>query len=125
MQWLCDVAKGRGVDVVIEAGWGGEAVEQAIVMSRPAGRVVLVGIPRDDRCAFAASVARRKGLSVLMARRMKAVYPEGISLVESGHVDVESLITQRFALSEADEAFELVASLRDGVCKAMIEIGGA
>lgn len=122
VQRLHDATDGRGVDIVIEAAWGCEAVEQAIGMSRPAGRVVLVGIPREDACAFTASVARRKGITILMSRRMRAVYPGAIDLVRNGHVDPLPLITHRFTLEQASAAFDLTASRRDGVCKAMIEI---
>jgi len=120
--WLLEQTKGRGVDVAIEAAWGGEAVGQAVRMARYAGRVVLVGIPRDDSTTFPASAARRKGLTILVSRRMKHVYPRAIALVERGRVDVRRLITHRFPLERAAEAFELVASLQDGVVKAMIEI---
>jgi L-iditol 2-dehydrogenase len=122
VDWLLDRTGGRGVDVAIEAAWGGEAVGQAVRMARHAGRVVLVGIPRDDCVTFPASVARRKGLTILMSRRMKHVYPRAMRLVERGVVDARALITHRFPLERAAEAFELVASLRDGVVKAMIEL---
>jgi L-iditol 2-dehydrogenase len=120
--WLAGQTQGRGVDVAIEAAWGGEAVGQAVRMARYAGRVVLVGIPRDDRVAFPANAARRKGLTILMSRRMKDVYPRAIALVERGIVDVRRLVTHRFPLERAAEGFELVASLRDGVVKALIEV---
>ena len=45
-----------------------------------------------------------------------------IDLIDSGHVDVESMITHRFLFDQAKEAFELVADYRDGVMKAMIEL---
>ena len=57
-----------------------------------------------------------------MSRRMKAVYPEAIELVTTGRVNARALITHRFPLDRAVEAFDLVASLSDGVCKALIEI---
>jgi L-iditol 2-dehydrogenase len=120
--WLLDETSGRGVDVVLEAAWGAEAVDQAVRMARYAGRVVLVGIPREDHVAFSANTARRKGLTLLMSRRMKHVYPRAIALVEHGLVDVRTLVTHRFPLEQAGEAFELVASLRDGVVKAIIEV---
>jgi L-iditol 2-dehydrogenase len=122
VEWLLDRTAGHGVDVVIEAAWGGAAVEQAMHMARPAGRVVLVGIPREDVCSFTVGEARRKGLTIRMSRRMKAVHPQGIALAERGVVELESLISHRFGLDEAQTAFELVADLQDGVCKAMIEI---
>nr|HID15009.1 alcohol dehydrogenase [Anaerolineae bacterium] len=37
-------------------------------------------------------------------------------------VNVRALITHRFPLERAAEAFELVVSLQDGVVKAMIEV---
>jgi L-iditol 2-dehydrogenase len=120
--WLLDETQGRGVDVAIETAWGGEAVGQAVRMARHAGRVVVVGIPREDVVTFPASAARHKGLTILMSRRMKHVYPRAIALVERGVMDVRTPVTHRFPLERAAEAFELVASLQDGVVKVMIEV---
>ena len=60
-------------------------------LARPGARVVLVGIPSDDRTSFGAGLARRRGLTIVMVRRMNAVYPRAIRLVERGLVDVDSL----------------------------------
>jgi L-iditol 2-dehydrogenase len=108
------------VDVVIEAAWGGEAITQAIELARPGGRVVLVGIPSEDRCAFKHSTARRKGLTVVFSRRMKHCYPRAIRLVEQGRVDLQSLITHRFLLERAAEAFALNAEYKDNVVKVIV-----
>jgi L-iditol 2-dehydrogenase len=108
------------VDVVIEAAWGGEAIDQSIEILRPAGRVVLVGIPSEDRCAFKHSTARRKGLTVLFSRRMKHTYPHAIQLVTSGRVDLALLVTHRFPLRRTAEALALCANYRDNVIKAVI-----
>ena len=110
------------MDVAIEAAWGGEAVGQAVRMARHAGRVVVVGIPREDLVTFPASAARHKGLTILISRRMKHVYPRAIALVERGVMDARTLVTHRFPLERAAEASELVASLQEGVVKAMIEV---
>ncbi|NLF02513.1 MAG: zinc-binding dehydrogenase, partial [Anaerolineales bacterium] len=120
--WLMDETHGRGVDIAIELAWGAEAVGQAVRMARPAGKVVLVGIPREDVVTFPAGNARRKGLSILMSRRMKLVYPRAIALAERGIVDLRRLLTHRFPLEQAPEAFDLVAGLRDGVVKAVIDL---
>jgi threonine dehydrogenase-like Zn-dependent dehydrogenase len=37
-------------------------------------------------------------------------------------VDLRSLVTHRFPLERTGEAFDLMASLQDGVCKPMIDI---
>jgi len=112
-------ANRRGVDVAFEAAGENEAVETAIATARPGGRVVLIGIPADDRTAFTASPARRKGLTIKLSRRMKHVYPRAIRLVESGMVDVRSLVTHRFPLEEIDQAFS-VAERREGL-KVIVE----
>ncbi len=108
------------VDVVFEAAWGGEAIDQSMEIARPAGRVVLVGIPSEDHCTFKHSTARRKGLTVLFSRRMKHTYPRAIQLVTSGRVDLLSLVTHRFPLRRAGEAFALCADYKDKVVKAVI-----
>jgi L-iditol 2-dehydrogenase len=122
VDWLIAETGGRGVDIVIEAAWGAEAVGHAVQMARPAGKVILVGIPREDVVTFPAGAARRKGLSILMSRRMKLVYPRAISLVARGVVDLAPYLTHRFPLERGSEAFALVASFSDGVVKAMIDL---
>jgi L-iditol 2-dehydrogenase len=109
------------VDVAIEAAWGGAAIEQAVELTRPGGRVVLVGIPSEDRCAFQHSTARRKGLTIVFSRRMKHTYPRAIRLVESGSVNVLSLITHRVSLKNVAEAFALNSSYKDNVVKIIVK----
>jgi len=53
---------------------------------------------------------------------MPPVTSRGIALVEHGAIDTARLISHRFSLEQAGEAFDLVASLQDGVCKALIDI---
>jgi L-iditol 2-dehydrogenase len=112
---------GRGVDVALEAAGDPHAVETAVLVARPGGRVVLVGIPTEDRISFPASVARRKGLTIALSRRMKHTYPRAIRLVESGQVDLAALVTHRFPLHEARAAFEVLAR-REGI-KVLVEPG--
>jgi L-iditol 2-dehydrogenase len=116
---LPDSIRRRGLDVVFEAAGDGPAVESAIQMVRPGGKVVIVGIPADDCTQFNASTARRKGLSISISRRMKNTYPRAIELVNNRKVDVRSLVTHRFPLERAKEAFE-VAARREGL-KVLIE----
>jgi L-iditol 2-dehydrogenase len=86
----------------------------ALDAAKPGARVVLVGIPADDRTVFTASVARRKGLTLLLSRRMKPIYPQAIRLVQSGVVNVRSLVTHHFPLQEYATAFA-TALRRDGL----------
>lgn len=113
-QEILDASGGRGLDVAFEAADGSIAVDTAFRALKPGGRLVLVGIPSDDRTCFPASVARRKGLTIKLARRMKHTYPRAIHLVESGQVNVRSMVTQHFPLGETSAAF-FVAARREGL----------
>jgi L-iditol 2-dehydrogenase len=94
-----------GVDVAFEIAGTDPAVSVAMRLARPGARVVLAGIPATDSTTFPASVARRKGLTLALVRRMKHTYPRAVRLVQRGVVDVDSIVTHRFALSDVDQAF--------------------
>ena len=113
------VVAGDGADVVFEMGGTEAAVELAMALARPGGRVVLGGIPASDQIAFRASIARRKGLTIAMVRRMNDVYPRAIRLAATGHVDVTTLVTDRLDLGSTQRAF-CIAAERSGL-KVIIE----
>jgi L-iditol 2-dehydrogenase len=113
---------GRGVDVAVEAAWCDASVDQAAEMLVHGGRLLVVGIPDDDRLVLRHSVARRKGLTIIMVRRMKHSYPRAIRLAESGSVDLGVLVSHRFPLQQAAEAFATSAEYREGVVKGVVEI---
>jgi L-iditol 2-dehydrogenase len=104
----------RGVDVAFEVAGAQGAVEDAIAAVVPGGKVILTGIPADDRISFPAGTARRKGLTLKLVRRMKHTYPRAIELVSQGLVDVRSLVTHHFPLEQTAEAFR-VAERREGL----------
>jgi L-iditol 2-dehydrogenase len=96
-----------------------ETVDVSVAAVLNGGKVMLVGIPDDERTSFSASTARRKGITIKLVRRMKQTYPRAIELVSKGLVDVRSLVTHRFSLDQAIEAFK-VAERREGL-KVMVE----
>ncbi len=111
----------RGADVVFEAAWAEESVAQAAEMARPGGRVVLVGIPSADILTMKHSTARRKGLTILMSRRMKHTYPRAIRLALGGAFELEALISRRYPLAETAAAFASYAAWEPGVQKLLVE----
>lgn len=110
----------RGLDVVFEAAGEQDALDTAFLVVNPGGKVMLVGIPANDKTSFSASTARRKGLTIKLVRRMKNTYPRAINMVANGLVDVHSLITQCYTLEQASLAFKS-ADRREGL-KTMIEL---
>jgi len=107
-----EATAGLGVDVAFEAAGTDPAVAAAMVAARPGGRVVLAGIPDQDSTTFPASVARRKGLTIAMSRRMNDTYPRAIALMRRGAIDLASLVTDRYPLDAAPAAFAAAASRR-------------
>ncbi len=101
------------VDVAFEVAGDDGALADAIVAVRPGGRVVLVGIPSGDRTTFAAGLARRKGISMLLCRRMQpADLPRAIALVAAGSIDLTHLISERFPINGASQAFAALVARR-------------
>jgi len=113
---------GDGADVAFEMAGTDGGVQLAMAAARPGGRVVLGGIPGDDWTRFQASVARRKGLTIAMVRRMNETYPRAIGLAAAGRVDLPSVVSHRFPLAEAPDAFA-VAARRSGL-KVVVENQG-
>ncbi len=114
---------GRGVDVAFEAAGAEETPDQAARIVRPGGKVIIVGIPSEDHMTMTASQVRRKGLTIKLVRRMKHTYPRAIRMIQNGLLDIAPLATHHFSLEQIHDAFELVAGYKDGVLRAMINIG--
>ena len=121
---LMDITSGRGVDVAIEAAWADHSVQQAADMTMPGGRLVLVGIPPDDKLQLQHSVARRKGLTIMMSRRMKHTYPRAIQLATSGAVNLEELVSHRYTLAETAQAYASNAAYAPGLNKVILRVNG-
>jgi L-iditol 2-dehydrogenase len=107
---LADSTGGRGADTVLEIAGTDPAIDAAVDAARPGARIVLGGIPSDDRSSFVASTARRKGLTFAMARRMNETYPRAIALARTKKVDLDALVTARYGLEDAAAAFGSAAA---------------
>ena len=106
-------ARATPVDVAFEVAGDDDALSDAIAAVRPGGRVVLVGIPDRDRTCFPAGAARRKELTIQLSRRMVADdLSRAIELAGSGAIDLAGLISHRYPLAQAAEAFDMLDSRR-------------
>ena len=123
VQAVMDATAGRGVDVAIEAAWADHSVQQAADMLRHGGRLALVGIPPDDQLTLKHSVARRKGLTIIMSRRMKHTYPRALDLATSGKVKLEELGSHHYDLSQTAAAYASAAAYEDGIHKVILRVG--
>ena len=106
---ILSATKGQGVDVTFEAAGDNEAVATAVYTCKPCGTVVVVGISKGDDTIIPASNARHKELTIVMAHRMNHMYARAIELALGGGIDLGSLVSHRFPLSEYTHAFDLAA----------------
>lgn len=94
------------VAVAFDVSGAPAAVDLAVSAAAPGGRIVLVGIPDDDLTTFPASVARRKELTLMVCRRMRAAdLARAIELAASGRVELAPLLREAIPLTEVDRAF--------------------
>jgi len=99
------VFSGReGVDLVIETAGTGVAVEQALELTHPGGRVVLTGLPHEASTVNFFRVVRRE-LRIIGSMIYQQEFPEAIRLLSAGTVAVDRLVTHRFPLARIGEAF--------------------
>lgn len=112
--------EGLEVDAFIDASGVGQAVRSGIRAVRPAGRVILVGLGNDD-LELPVSYLQNREIWLSGVFRYANTWPLAIDLVASGRVDLDSLVTGRFALADAEAA--LVSGRRPGQLKAIVYPG--
>jgi L-iditol 2-dehydrogenase len=113
-----------GLDLVFECCGQQEAIDQAVLLLKPGGTLVMVGIPLEERISFDISRLRRKELRVQNVRRQNHCLDRALDLMASGAIDAGFMATHTFPFGRVQEAFETVFDHRDGVIKAMIAIEG-
>jgi 2-desacetyl-2-hydroxyethyl bacteriochlorophyllide A dehydrogenase len=99
------VFSGReGVDVVIETAGTARAVEQALELAHPGGRVVLTGLPHESSTVNFFSVVRRE-IRIVGSMIYREEFPEAVRFLADGTVRATPLITHRFPLERIQDAF--------------------
>jgi L-iditol 2-dehydrogenase len=108
------------LDIVFECCGQQEAVDQAIHMLAPGGKLVMIGIPEVDRISFQIDLMRRKEICFQNVRRQNECTGTTIDQIEDGTLPATAMVTHHFPFERTKEAFDMVAGYQDGVMKAMI-----
>lgn len=109
------------LDVVFECCGQQEAIDQAVELLKPGGKLMIIGIPEFDRWSFSVDKLRHKEITITNVRRQNETVDETLDLIASEGVDVNPMVTHRFSFDDTKAAFDLVSDYRDGVMKAMID----
>jgi 2-desacetyl-2-hydroxyethyl bacteriochlorophyllide A dehydrogenase len=94
----------EGVDCVIETAGTPEAVNAALDLVRPGGRVVLTGLPHAPTPVSFFSVVRRE-VTITGSMIYQDEFAEAMRLMAAAQVRTTPLITHRFPLDEIVRAF--------------------
>jgi L-iditol 2-dehydrogenase len=114
-------AEPLGLDLAFECCGKQEALDQAVELLKPGGKLIIVGIPEFDRWSLNAETIRRREISIQFIRRQVGCVEETLELMKNRSVTIDTMITHRFPFGKTKEAFDLVADYRDGVMKTMID----
>jgi len=109
-----------GLDVVFECCGDQAALDMAIELLNPGGKLLILGIPEIDRISFNINRLRRKEISIQNIRRQNQCFQTALNMIKNGSAEVDFMVTHTFPLSKAQNAFELASSYEDGVIKAII-----
>lgn len=95
-------------DVLLECSGARGVLADGLARLRPAGRAAVVGMAKGD-VALALSRYNPMEPTISLVNRYAHTWPTAISLISSGRVDVQSIVTHRFPLVETDRALLLGA----------------
>lgn len=104
---VLQMTDGIGADKVIEISGAKEATEQALQMVAPQGTVVMVGGTMDPFKVNPLTDTMFKELTITgsYGRLLFNTWEKVIRLVTSKRIDIHPVITHKFDLEEAEEAF--------------------
>lgn len=111
---------GGMADIVFDAAAVPATFEQALRFVRSQGTVCLVGVSESPSLVDSSLIVHK---DVRVLGVFGSSIPHGMRLIADGGVDVSRLVSHRFPLSAAPEAFEVAAGAE--ALKVMLEPGGA
>jgi len=110
------LAQPPGFDVVVESTGHVPFIEMAYRLAAPQGRVVLVGVPRAGQQAKLYTLPLHFGKTLRGSHggdsQPDRDIPRYLKLVEAGRLDLDSLVSRRYAFEDINRALD---DMREGV----------
>ncbi|HEX2924310.1 MAG TPA: zinc-binding dehydrogenase [Chloroflexota bacterium] len=113
--------EGLGPEVVFEAAGSPEGIKMAVDLVRVGGTVILAGLPPQKIAPFESIRVARDEISMIGAEgNLPADRRRALRLFASGDLKARPLVTHRFSMDKAEEAFQVAAS--GAACKVVFDI---
>ncbi len=123
---VSEATDGRGADLTIETvgGQQGQAVTQAIDVTRVLGRIVILGAYRRP-VELNLLLPLRAEHSIIFSNCYSVIdgrhdYELAIDMMASGQADVKQMVTHRYPLDQIQTAFDSASDKRKGAIKVQI-----
>jgi L-iditol 2-dehydrogenase len=99
---------GKGADTVIDCAGGDETFDQAIKMTKPGGRIILVAFYHGPVTADLADAVRRN-LTIYTERGEGGTsVGQALRLLAAGRIQAKPLVSHTFPLSRVHEGFDVL-----------------
>lgn len=119
-QAVRDLTDGRGAHMSIDTAARGTSPADAVKMTRGGGRVALIGVPIEG-CELPLARIVLEEMDIFGVRANPGECVEAIALIAAGKIDVRTLTTHTFALTEFALAYETFTQRIDGALKVLIQ----
>ena len=111
-----------GVDVAFETAGSVPTCRMSLEAPKPGGVTVLVGLPPVPEVSLDIVSAASRETDIRGIFRYANCYPTAIALVASGQIDLDALVTHRYAFADAQAAFEFADAEKRVSMKVMIDV---
>jgi L-iditol 2-dehydrogenase len=103
-----EATDGKGADTVIDCAGGDETFDQAIKMTKPGGRIILVAFYHGPVTADLADAVRRN-LTIYTERGEGGTsVGQALRLLAAGRIQAKPLVSHTFPLARVHEGFEIL-----------------
>lgn len=110
-----------GVDIIFEASGNEAAIADIFRPLCPGGKVVFIGMPVNP-APLDVVAAQAKEARMETVFRYANIYPRALSLLESGKINIKTLITDRYKFDDAIKAFDYAVNPQPRSVKIVIEM---
>ncbi len=121
---VLELTGGIGPDVVIEASGYDETINMAYNAVRKEGRLLQFGAPKHATQEFAVRNIYDKRLRVFgtIGPEKERDIHQALRWIQDGRFDPSPIITHRFPLEQAQEAYEMYAERQNGCVKVIVTL---
>ena len=112
----------RGVDIAFDCATKKGTVNQAIDVTRNAGRTVITGIPSEADTVVNLHTLRRKEITLLNVRRSNHETQAALEIMEEHPKVCAALVTHTRPFDTIQSSFEMLERYEDGVGKVVLTL---